>query len=386
MNAAFLFDSGWFDRDINYAKAANSLLFKTGVVQASGRHMKMGFGDVLSWDTKLHTPELLNRHVYSSPTWERLSRRKLETTYNRAAVYAIVFHNMTLDIAEQLHSALVRHAAYLGALEVDFTHGPHLVLFRAYIGTRYRVQGDTCRIFYAMGDKENSAFPEDLAEARRFGFADVDWEDDGARGTIFDDYDTLEHFEQLKEFKDGLAPLLKGGADEASDLVFILEDLTPRLIWTLAAAFNALGRARNEEDIAQAAISGRRFLEQLADALFPARSELVAGRDVSAPRYRNRIWAFLAQHATQDVVQQLGKELDRLDGEFNAGLHSKRDRERLEGYFADLAIILRDLLMLDPSAARKPYYAHQAKIMQFFKRALSTGAEDDLDASIEREE
>lgn len=377
MNAAFLFDSGWFDRNANYATAANSLLFKTGVVQASGRHMKMGIGDVGTWGTKLHKPELLGQQVYSSSTWERLFCQKLEATYDRATVYAVVFHNMTQDIAERLHRALARHASYLGALEVDFAHGPHLVLFRTYIGMRYRLQGDTCRIFYAMGDKENSASPDDLAEAKRFGFADVDWEDGGAQGTIFDDYDTPEHFEQLEEFKGGVAPLLKGGADEASDLVFILEDLTPRLIWTLTAAFNALHRARNEEDIAQAAISGRRFLEQLADALYPARDEPVGGRDVSAPKYRNRIWAFLAQHATSDVAQQLGLELDRLDGEFNAGLHSRRDQKRLQGCFADLALMLRDILTLNPAAARKPYYAHQAKMMQFFKRALSTGEDDE---------
>lgn len=378
MNVVFLFDSGWFGRSVNYATAANSLLFKTGVVQASRRHMKMGMGDVGTWGTKLHKPDVLDQQVYLSPTWERLFRKKLEATYNRSTVYAAVFHNMTLEIAEQLHSAVAEQPPYLGALEVDFSHGPHLVLFRNYIGTQYRLQGDTCRIFYSMGDKENSTFPEHLTQAISYGFADVDWENSGARGTIFDDYDTPKHFEQLEEFKDGLAPLLEGGTDAASELVFIMEDLTPRLIWTLTAAFNALRRARNEEDIAQASISGRRFLEQLADALYPAKVEPVAGRDMSAPRYRNRIWAFLAENAALNVAQQLGREVDRLDGEFNAGLHSQRDRNRLESCFADLALVLRDILMVNPEAARKPYYAHQAKMMQFFKRSRSVEEDDDL--------
>lgn len=376
MNAAFLFDSGWFGPSINYATAANSLLLQTGVVQASGRHMKMGFGDVGAWGTKFHQPDVLDQQVYSSPTWERLSHQKLTATYGRSTVYAVVFHNITPDIAEQLHGAVAGQPPYLGALEVDFAHGPHVVLFRNHIGTQYRLQGDTCRIFYTMGDKENSAFPEDLVRVRGYGFADVDWENSGARGTIFDDYDTPEHFKQLQEFKEGLAPLLEGGADAASDLVFILEDLTPRLIWTLTAAHNALQRARNEEDVAQAAVSGRRFLEQLADALYPAKDQAVAGRDMSAPRYRNRIWAFLAEHATPDVAQQLGREVDRLDREFNAGLHSQRDRQRLEACLADLALVLWAILMVNPEAARKPYYAHQAKIMQFFKSALSAGADD----------
>lgn len=376
MNAVFLFDSGWFGRDINYATAANSLLFKTGVVQASGRHMKMGIGDVGTWGTKLHNPDVLDKRVYSSSTWERLLRQKLNATYERSTVYAAVFHNMTIEIAERLHRAIAEEPPYLGALEADFAYGPHLVLFRNHIGTKYRLCGDTCRIFYAMGDKENSAFPEELTLVRGYGFEDIDWENSGARGTIFDDFDTPEHFEQLEEFKEGLAPLLEGGADAASELVFIMEDLTPRLIWTLTAAFNALHRARNEEDIAQASISGRRFLEQLADALYPAKTKSAAGRDVTAPKYRNRIWAFLTENATPDVAQRLGREVDRLDGEFNAGLHSQRDRDRLENCFADLALVLQDILMVNPNAARKPYYAHQAKIMQFFKPALAVGSEN----------
>lgn len=129
MNAVFLFDSGWFGRSVNYATAANSLLFKTGVVQDSRRHMKMGMSDVGTWGTKLHKPDVLDQQVYPSPTWERLFRKKLEATYNRSTVYAAVFHNMTLEIAEQLHGALAEQPPYLGALEVDFAHGPHLVLF-----------------------------------------------------------------------------------------------------------------------------------------------------------------------------------------------------------------------------------------------------------------
>lgn len=88
------------------------------------------------------------------------------------------------------------------------------------------------------------------------------------------------------------------------------------------------------------------------------------------------MWAFLAENAARDVAQQLGREVDRLDSKFNAGLHSQRDRNRLESCFADLALVLRDILMVNPEAARKPYYEHQAKMMQFFKRSRSAEEDD----------
>lgn len=46
MNAAFLFNADHFYGHGNYAIAANTIVFRTGVIQELQRHMKMGRGDV----------------------------------------------------------------------------------------------------------------------------------------------------------------------------------------------------------------------------------------------------------------------------------------------------------------------------------------------------
>jgi hypothetical protein len=294
----------------------------------------------------------------------------LEATFNVATVFAYIFENMTDEIAVKLDERLVDAEAYLGFLQVDYTHGPHLVMFRNYMITKYRVQGTTCRIFYSMSENEDP----DKYEAEllgELGYTDVDWEDRGAQGTIFDNYDTLEHFEQVEGFKEFIAPHLPGGDDEASELAMVLEDLNPRLFNALGAAVLALKRARHEEDVAQASLSGRRYLERLADALFPSRTERYNGRDVGPGKYKNRIWAFIADNISdKNHVEKIGKEYDRLTDEFNAGVHGDRTRLGMLRTFAEVASLTLALLALNPSDTRKPYYAYREQMLDFFKGAL----------------
>lgn len=372
LNAAFLFNADHFYNLGNYAIAANSIVFGRGILQESGRHMKVGRGDVGTFGQCSTLGELkaLCERVYWSPTWLRTLDDKLGATHGKATVYTLVFHNITETIAAKLHEALRPEEAYLGALEVDFSYGPHLVFFRNLIGTQYRIQGRKCRLFYSMSDRENSCFDNMLEEIRDYGFDDVDWEDRGAHGTIFDDFDTKDHFSRLSVFSKAIADLLPGKANDASELVFMLEDLNPRLFWTLAAAFSALSRAMTEEEVAHASLSGRRFLEQLADVLFPPSEEPHDGRPIGKAQYRNRIWAFVGLHADAPTKVKLGMEVDRLDEEFNAGLHGNRDKARLERAFSDLAVLTGAILALNPDAARKPYYAHEANMIKFFREAV----------------
>lgn len=363
MDAAFLFNANEFKRHGNYAVAANTLLFRSGILQQSGRHMKMGRGDVIV-DSARHF-----KAAFRQTGWYCINDWKLNKTFGEATVYAIVLQNVTLPIADALHKSLVRRKSYIGAMELDFSYGPHLVYFRTYIGSQYRIQGRLCRIFYSMSDRENSCFDSEVEEVRQYGFDDVDWEDRGAHGTVFDDYDTLQHFTQVNVFKSTLSQLLEGGNEGASELAFVIEDLSPRLFWTLAAAFERLSSGDNEEIVAQAALSGRRFLEQLADALSPPSDELLNGKRVGKAQYRNRLWAFISAHASGDpLVAQLGGEVDRLDKEFNGGLHGSRQGERLATAFVKLAVLTGAILQLSPEAARRPYYAHIERIVEIFSK------------------
>ncbi|MGF6172809.1 hypothetical protein [Ensifer sp. 4252] len=372
MNIAFLFNSDDPKYNGSYGDPIRDVVFGPGIVQASGRHMKVRLGDVLLHFHARNQDAYLNlaEKVYDAHTWSSLIVDRLVATFGQAVPFAIIFENMPQKLAENLHSALAVDGAYLGALEVDYDYGPHLALFRNSMICRYRVEGATCRIFYSMGEDDD----KDIYEAQAMGslgYTDVDWEDRGAHGTIFDDYDTPAHFQLVKAFCQAVAPYLPEGHDDASELAMVLEDLNPRLFNALGSAVVALGRARNEEDVAQAAISGRRFLEQLADVLFPPQTQLHNNRAVNKQQYKNRLWAFIADNI-QDAarIKLIGAELDRLIEEFNAGLHGDMTKERMLKALSDTALLTSTLLALNPQDVRKPYYAHRQKMLDVFREAF----------------
>ena len=373
MNVALLFNSDAPKYGCTYGQPIRRAVFGSGIIQASGRHMKVSVGDVLIYSKSrswAHYDELTER-TYFAGTWTLFLEDRLTATFRKATVYALTFQNMTKEIASELHAALISDDSYLGLMEVDYTYGPHLALFRNSMIPRYRVQGTICRIFFSMGeDDEKDHF--EIGAMKQEGFIDVAWEDRGAHGTIFDDFDSLEHFKRVAAFRNTVAPFLKGGPDEASELVMILEDLNPQLFNALGAAVGALERAQHEEDIAQASLSGRRYLEKLADVLFPPRDADYNGRKVGREQYRNRMWAFIADNTANDAAQleALGVEVDRLVEEFNAGLHGDQDKVRILRALSDAGSLTAALLALNPTESRKPYFAHRKRIIEFFKEAL----------------
>lgn len=374
MNIALLFNSDAPKFGYVYGDPIRRIVFGLGILQASRRHMKVSVGDVLiygrakTWD---HYDELTER-VYFAGTWALVIEDRLRATFRKATVYALTFENMTETIARKLHAALMEEDSYLGLMEVDYAYGPHLALFRNSMITLYRIQGTSLRVFYSMSDAENGRDEQEPIEMAQLGYTDVDWEDRGAHGTIFDDYDTLEHFQRVAVFRNAVAPFLRGGADEAYELVMVLEDLNPQLFNALGAAVGALERAQTEEDVAQAAVSGRRYMEKLADVLFPARADNYNGKKVGQEQYRNRIWAFISDNTSSDPIRltTVGKEVDRLVEEFNAGLHGDQVKSRVLQALADAASLTAALLALNPSDTRKPYFAHEKKMIEFFKDAV----------------
>lgn len=373
MNVALLFNSDDPKYDGVYGDPIRNTVFHLGIVQASNRHMKVAVGDVLIYGNVKTWAEYdaLTERVYFAGKWSELLLDRLRATFRKATVYALTFENMTREIALALHEALKPEESYLGLLEVDFAYGPHLVLFRNSMVELYRIEGTTCRVFYTMSEEDarDDYEPEAM---RQVGFSDVDWEDRGAHKTIFDEFDTLEHFRRVAAFRDTVAPLMPGGDDDASQLVMVLADLNPSLFNALGAAVRALGQAQTVEDVAQAATSGRRYLEQLADVLFPPRAGAYNGRKVGRAEYRNRIWAYIADNVGSDAgrLSALGGEADRLIEEFNAGLHADRLKQAVLRALADAGVLTAALLALDPLASRKPYYAYESRIIEFFKEAL----------------
>ncbi|TCS35622.1 hypothetical protein EDC30_11091 [Paucimonas lemoignei] len=387
MNVAFLFNSDDPSLGGYYGPPVMNLVLGAGVIQAANRSMRVSVGDILTYSaasqSRTPTYEYLKKlcnAVYQPIKFDRLNRDELSATFTTATVYCWLFQNITESIAQSLHDQLRGKDSYLGAMDVDFSLPLHLAFFRNKLIEAYRLRGTECAVFFDMGINEDP----DIVVKEGFeehGFK-VSYEDQGARRTIFDNYDSLEHFKRVESFKSYFSKLPGLDADYASDLAHSLEELHPKLFDAFAAAARTLERAETEEDLAQAALSGRRLLERVADSLFPPQDKDWKGRKVGKPQYKNRLWAYVEQALStnsapdQAMLDRLGKEADRLIDLFNAGLHANPTREKVELAFRDLVIWLSSVINLNPAGARDPYIPYGDELESFLGSVFSdTGDE-----------
>jgi hypothetical protein len=76
--------------------------------------------------------------------------------------------------------------------------------------------------------------------------------------------------------------------EEVDDVIHNFEEVHPRLFDVLAEAFKSWADAATSEDLAQVALSARRFLKLLTDTWFPGKTELRNGRKVTDHEVKNR--------------------------------------------------------------------------------------------------
>ena len=112
-----------------------------------------------------------------------------------------------------------------------------------------------------------------------------------------------------------------------------LLDLAPDLAERLMLAFRSVV-GENAEEWSQALTTCRRFIESLADKLYPPREEDHAGRRVGKEQYINRLWAFMDDSVESDKNRQLAKAhidylgsyLTSVHGLSHKGVHSNLTR------------------------------------------------------------
>lgn len=364
MIIALLFNWRAYPESGNYWYEIRDAVFSTGIIQRSGRHMKLSIGDVLVGLERGQDPEALFMAAFANSEWGCVIEERLLDGF--PTVFGMVFENMPTALAEELSEALFQHAGYIGAISTHFEFPPHLALYRLRLPLHYRLEGTKLRSFYSMGNQD-SCDPSDLEDMQRLGYTDTAFEDTGAGRTILDDFDTPRHFERVAAFRKLLTQSLPGGEDDAYQLTMMLEDLSPKLFNALGAAAERLASAENEEEVAQVAISGRRYMEQLADALFPPTDTPRGKRKLDKPAYRNRLWAFAEDHLQDDPVRlsAIGKQVDRVVEELNAGLHADQPKERVARSISDAAVLTAALFALNPNAIKNGYLAYMDSLRAF---------------------
>lgn len=221
-------------------------------------------------------------------------------------------------------------------------------------------------MFYYLGD--NEAQDQGVFELfEKNGFI-VKSEDIGARKSIFDKYNTIEHFQRVEEFRSTFVEIIGTDQYVTDNVIYALEELHPKIFDVFAAASKTFARSETAEDLAQASLSGRRVLEQLADYLFPPSDILLNGRKVGKAEYRNRIWAYIVEALNSEenddksVLEKLGKEADDLVELFNSGLHSEPTKLKVQSAFKRLVFWIQDLILISPESARRPYLAYENEL------------------------
>lgn len=110
------------------------------------------------------------------------------------------------------------------------------------------------------------------------------------------------------------------------------------------------------EEWAQALLSLRRMLKDMADTLYPPRDEDIDGHLMGEKYYVNRLWQFVKERAKSDraailasEVQYIGQRIDSLYELACKGTHAAVSRQEVDLAVVHVYLLVADLLsLLDP--------------------------------------
>lgn len=315
--------------------------------------------------------------------WKSVDCDEFATALLSKRIYVIAVEGLAHRLEEYLDHRLSGDGSYLGCIEVDPANPVHWGFYRLSLIPQYRYLQDEVRFFYREFEEREGADTRDTGRAagiERLGF-NVTWEDIGVRHTIFDSYESFEQAARLAELDGYLSEHFARMADE---ILMRAASLEPRLKDELYAALRTFDRIQSPAEIAQVALSCRRFVEKLADALYPPRPERVEGRNVGIEAYRNRIWAYVKESLRGDQqrvvlanLEDLGNRVDRVDQLCQKGLHAQISLSDVRRLILALLGLAYDLLTLGPPVTRSPLGPYAGAIDDFArktaKRSPSSG-------------
>lgn len=315
--------------------------------------------------------------------WSTLTIEELAQALQMPRLAVATLEGLSIQQATEIGRVLRGQAVenYLGALRVLAADELHWAMY-GRLPNMYRVVGDELRVLHtqfavAADDERDHVQLQHWRESHIF--RTVTWENTGVKDSIFDPWYGAEHARTMGELEELLIEQVN---EIPNEMLLRAAALDPRLIESLHAALRGYAQRRNAEDLALAAFSCRRFMERLADALFPPREELVGGRDVSAKNYRNRLWAYVKQALPSATEQRLtlatlddvDQRIKRLVDLANKGIHvsnvSIEDAE-MRRLLLGLTTLAFDLLTLMPPPGAQPLGPYERNIADMSRRLLS---------------
>jgi hypothetical protein len=134
--------------------------------------------------------------------------------------------------------------------------------------------------------------------------------------------------------------------------------VAPAALVQLQAAYERAD-AGHSEALSHALTSCRRVLQSVADVLYPATGAVVVGsdgkpREMSADKYRNRLWQYVSEHASSDIgrriagatIEELGRKVNILDELGSKGVHGQVTLEEVDQCVLQTYVLVGELLQL----------------------------------------
>lgn len=290
--------------------------------------------------------------------WKTLPRQGFSTLADSASdtaangvMFAFCFSSIDPKHAKQIDKSLKKHEWYLGAIEVDDLHAPHVSLYPHGLVALGRIRGREFQLYW-------DGFTEESKDASRFelleeaGFSKVTYESLNGRYTIFDTRHSAEETIRSAAVTRMLEGLLSGTAERVLD-AFV--GVAPSLPEKLHAALKAFQNAETAEELAHVSLSCRRIIEYTANCVFPPQDKPSPdGRKLDKSAYRNRLLRFADVERSSDTAvdlivastSALAEQWERLDIGVNKGLHADALEPEVRRCLVRTILLLDDLLSL----------------------------------------
>jgi hypothetical protein len=375
MRVAFHFDSGSYGG--LYGPPTTRLLFEGLIecIHSECRDVFIRRGDMPIWDLGQSVKDVsdLAGRIFDNPReiWSTLTEDALTEALRTVSIWVLAVEGLSPIEAVCLDSRFRQSDGYLGAIEVYLANAAHWLVYDRKLVAAYRLYGNELRVLEISEQLDPEA--RDQSRIKQWSdtglFSRVVWEDLGLRDTVFDDlsdFDRAKHVAQIEDrFGSSLGPAM-------SILLMRIVVLNPKLSDSLHAAVERLDSAETDEQLAQASLSCRRFVGQLADALYPSREAPVKGRKVGPQEYRNRLWTYIEEHAgdersrIQGTFRDLGDRLDALDQRAQKHVHGLDiDRADVRQLILKMIVWSYDVLTLTPPPTEARIAPHWDSVRRF---------------------
>ncbi|MFZ0191450.1 MAG: hypothetical protein WAL72_31405 [Streptosporangiaceae bacterium] len=333
------------------------------LIPSHRRHCVVQVGSVTAYpesgpDRAAHAAALLKL----PPRWRGYMHEKaFVETVSSGDLCAIVMDGISprdaAAIDDRWHSSAI--PGYLGSFQLLHGRNLHEALYFMTLSPRYRVYQESLSFLVDPDAVDGDGdYDEILYNGLRdalppLGITDLLLQSRGFDGTGWDPYAVNVKFAQATGRVERALEVYTDGV--IAEITLRSRTADPRLLEILDAALAMLDSSPGREHLSQTALSCRRFLERLADAVYPPReTPKDAKHKLGKAEYLNRLWAYvhdcLGPDGSKTALAEMGARIDNLAKIAHKGVHDDINVDEVNRLVLNLTLLTHDIMKLAPPA------------------------------------